>query len=181
MVAICVLSPISIRKNDTSVAPKAPKRLNILGAVSSLSGSKAQTAIARKETTSTPRKTSSDRRSPANEPNSAARLWLTSVAAKIPRMMGMGARNRAANTIASSCVLSPSSANATAPADTSNVSTSKRRCCGNRPRQTPPCQQEGEQVQGRAEEEMRSDAQIGGRQAADLGEDLSRDQRTHHG
>ena len=62
-------------------------------------------------------------------PTAPARKWLLSVAVRIPRMTGSGARKRAASTSASSWVLSPISARATTPADTRNASTAALLVC----------------------------------------------------
>ncbi len=51
-------------------------------------------------------------------PRAPARPWLTTVAAKMPRMIGTGFLKRAAKMKARSCVLSPISAKATTPVET---------------------------------------------------------------
>jgi len=55
-------------------------------------------------------------------PTAPARPWLTSVATKMPRTIGQGLRKRAANTNASSWVLSPISAKATMAVETKKAS-----------------------------------------------------------
>jgi hypothetical protein len=56
-------------------------------------------------------------------PSVPAKPWLTTVAQKMPAMMGNGFLNRAASKKASNWVLSPISARATMPVEISKAST----------------------------------------------------------
>ena len=117
--AICVLSPISTRKNAISVVPNTPNREESCSFVSSnLSGIIIQTAIAMNDRPSAQRITSGPNWRAMKVPTAPARKWFASVATKIPRMIGHGFRKRAASTSASSWVLSAISASATTPMET---------------------------------------------------------------
>ena len=76
-----------------------------------------QAAMAMKETPSTQRITSGPTVVMTQAPTAPARAWLSSVATRMPQMMGQGLRNRAASTSDSSWVLSPISARATMPVE----------------------------------------------------------------
>src|SRR4051812_15283248 len=99
----------------------------------------------------------------------------------MPRMIGPGARNRAASRIASNCVLSPSSAKATTPAETRIASMCLTRGRNSRrARQPPPGDSEGEEIQAGAKEEGGAHTPIHRRQVADLRENRIADQRPNH-
>src|SRR5258705_4944813 len=148
MVASCVVSPISTKKNETSVAPKAPKWFSISGGFCALSGNSIHNAIPVKDTAKIHRRLSHDTQSPRKLQSAAASPWLKAVAKRIPRIMGPGARNRDASRIVSSCVLSPISARATTPAEMRTASISLTRELNHRPpRQTPPGDGKYEEIQ----------------------------------
>ncbi|EWS59935.1 hypothetical protein Y695_04600 [Hydrogenophaga sp. T4] len=117
-VAICVLSPISARKNTQVVVANTPScPLGAASTSSSLSGISIQPAMAMNETPSTQRITSGPTVAMTQAPTAPARAWLSSVATRMPQMMGQGLRNRAASTSESNWVLSPISARATMPVE----------------------------------------------------------------
>src|SRR3990167_5942916 len=118
-VAIWVLSPISARKKVIRVAPNTPRRLAMLVSSSSiLSGIMVQMAMPRKDKPSTQRSTSGLKVVVIQVPRAPARPWLSTVATRMPRMMGSGFLKRAARMKASNWVLSPISARATTPVET---------------------------------------------------------------
>ena len=84
-----------------------------------------QTAIAAKAA-ATIQRSQSPPMLPSQAPASPASVWLASVATTMARMIGTGRRKRAASTMASSWVLSPSSDSATSPVETKKASTGKR-------------------------------------------------------
>ena len=133
-VAICVLSPISSRKNAISVVPNTPKRgaASCFSSSSYLSGTSVQAAIAMNDRPRIQRIAVGPTSAEIQAPAAPASAWLTSVATRMPRMMGTGLRNFAASTSASSCVLSPISASATTPVETRNASMGRGSGVGSR-------------------------------------------------
>ncbi len=122
-VATCVLSPISARKNATTVTPKTPQRVAGGGSsASSLSGRSAQSATAKNDSATSHRSTSDGTNERNRLPRKPASAWLASVATRMPAMIGSGFRKRAASTSASNCVLSPISPSATTPVETRKAS-----------------------------------------------------------
>ena len=91
-VASCVLSPISTRKNETSVATKAPAWRAACGPSSALSGIRHQPAITMKVAPRIQRIVPAPIQPATAAPIQAASAWLASVAKSIPRMMGIGLR-----------------------------------------------------------------------------------------
>ncbi|MNS83443.1 hypothetical protein D3C72_1172300 [compost metagenome] len=122
-VAICVLSPISARKNAISVVRNGPNLRAVLASSSSiLSGTRVHSAVAAKLAARIQCNIVSEKKLPTQAPTAPAAAWLARVAATIPAMIGQGLRKRAARMSASSCVLSPISAKATIAVGTSSES-----------------------------------------------------------
>ena len=91
--AICVLSPISARKNATTVTTNT-LRSDTGGASdsSNWSGFSAHAATAKNDSASPQRRISGATASRTHWPSHAATVWLASVATRMPAMIGHGLR-----------------------------------------------------------------------------------------
>ena len=112
-VAICVLSPISAKKNRTTVAINAPYFSHLPSGSSSLSGNSSHNPTAIKLPPTTHFMTSGEIADASQTPSAAETRWFNRVAIKIPATIAFLWAKRAAKKSASNCVLSPISAMAT--------------------------------------------------------------------
>ena len=91
-VATWVLSPISTMKKATRVARKGPKRGALASSSSSLSGTRAQAATARKDSATPQRSHCGSTQPDTSAPSQPASAWLRMVATRMPATMGQGLR-----------------------------------------------------------------------------------------
>ena len=92
-VAICVLSPISARKNATSDAANAPRTPPRSTASSSMrSGLSAQSPTAAKLSATSQTSVACGRRAAASAPSQDASAWFASVAIAMPAAIANGCR-----------------------------------------------------------------------------------------
>jgi len=123
-VASWVLSPISMRKKETTVVTKTPAP-RTFRSPSSSSALRAQKPKRMKESATTHRRVPGATRLASQTPIQPARKWLASVATRMPRTIGTRRLSFAASAKERSCVLSPISARATTETETRKASISR--------------------------------------------------------